>query len=132
MKGWSFLLISLFLSDSAHALLKTGVDKVGGVRLQVGGILNSLLKVFSSPYVLLGVACYGIGFVLWLRVLGNQEFLKVMMYSKVHYVFILLLSVFYFRETITPLRGVGVFVILLGVAIFAMGEPSVEAVRPGQ
>ncbi len=132
MSKWVVLLLSLFLSDSAQAMMKTGVDKIGGVRLQLGGILDSFLKVLASPYILVGVFFYGLGMMLWLKVLGSHEFIQVMMYSKLHYVFVILISVFYFRETLTPLRCVGMGIILIGVVVFATGEPSIEALHTGQ
>ncbi|MBI2190613.1 MAG: hypothetical protein HYU36_01345 [Planctomycetes bacterium] len=133
MARWILLMTTLFVSDISQALMKRGVDRIGGLRLRPSGLLAELSSILHSPYIMGGIILYGLGMVFWLKVLGDyRDFIQVIMLSKLHYFFVLAISIFYFQERMTPLRGIGLMVILAGVILFSLGDPKLEAVRAGQ
>jgi drug/metabolite transporter (DMT)-like permease len=113
--------------------MKVGVDKMGGVSLKPATIVQQIIKILSSGHIMVGFMFYGIGMLMWLKVLGDhKDFMQSMIYSKIHYLFLLGISVFYFKEKFTMYRGVGVVVIFVGVLLFAMGDPQLETVHTGE
>jgi multidrug transporter EmrE-like cation transporter len=108
-------LIAILLLVGGQTLLKLGLNDIGGIRLFEGNPLGSLMGLFRTPWVLLGLACYGFSSVLWLDVLSKLDFSLAFPLVSLTYVFQLLIGRFIFQETVSMERIVGVLLILGGL-----------------
>ena len=81
--------------------------------------MQTLLAVATTPAVWLGLACYGLGAVLWLVVLSRLDLSYAYPLLAVSYILIPLLSHFLLGENVTSLRWLGIAVIFIGVLIVA-------------
>lgn len=108
-------LSSIACSVAAQFFLKAGMS-AGTVKLALadGISLRSLLVVFTNPAIVAGFMLYGIGALIWLKVLSQWDVSKA--YPLVGLGFVLTLAVGFFGgENITAARMAGVALICAGV-----------------
>ena len=106
-------LVSIMLLSAGQTALKYGLLAIDGVSLSGG--LTSFLKLFQTPWVIVGFALYGISAILWLDVLSKLDFSLAFPMVGLTYVFTLLIGRFFFDETIGWERMLGVGFIILGI-----------------
>ncbi len=120
----SYLVIGLFLIDAllnvaGQLSLKFGMSKIGNFALSVGSLPAVFLKAAFNPYVVLGLFCYGMGFLVWLIVLAKAEVSYAYPMISLGYVLTALLAWQLFGENVTFIRMAGIVVTCLGVFIIA-------------
>lgn len=115
-------LFAIMLLSAGQTSLKFGLNTIGGVSLAEG--LAGLFKLFQTPWIVVGFLCYGLSSVLWLDVLSKLDFSLAFPMVGLTYVFTLLIGRFFFQETISWERMVGVGLILCGVFFLARSGAS--------
>ena len=88
---------------------------IGGISLFGDNPVASLLGLFRTPWVILGLACYALSSVLWLDVLSKLDFSLAFPLVSLTYVFQLVIGRFIFHEVVGWDRVVGVLLILGGL-----------------
>lgn len=106
-------LVAIMLLSAGQTSMKAGLNAIGGVSLADG--LGGFLKLFQTPWVIVGFACYGLSSVLWLDVLSKLDFSLAFPMVGLTYVFTLLIGRFFFGEAVGWERIIGVTLILSGV-----------------
>lgn len=100
--------------------LKSGMAQVGRIGgQQVTFLLDTIWRVLTTPLVLIGLACYGLGAVAWLVVLSRLNLSVAYPFLALNFLLITLASRFILGETVPPMRWLGVLVICCGVLIVA-------------
>lgn len=110
---------TLFTS-TGQILWKMGVSKID---------LANFLTVFNLPF-LLGFVSYGLGAILMLIAFKNGELSILYPIVATSYVWVTLLSPFFFAEIISPLKWVGIAIIVLSVSILGFGSTK-KVISPG-
>jgi drug/metabolite transporter (DMT)-like permease len=108
-------LASILASTVAQAMLKHGMDKVGGIAKPGDQFLASIQKVATEPFILGGLGLIIIALPMWLQVLARLPLSVAYPLVSLGYIISLGIGALVLKETITPLRVVGVAVIILGV-----------------
>lgn len=106
-------LVAIMLLSAGQTSMKAGLNAIGGVSL-AGGPLT-FLKLFQTPWVIVGFICYGVSSILWLDVLSKLDFSLAFPMVGLTYVFTLLIGRFFFGEAVGWERVLGVGLILCGV-----------------
>ena len=106
-------LVSIMLLSAGQTSLKFGLNAIGGVSLSDG--IAGLLRLFQTPWVIVGFGLYGLSSVLWLDVLSKLDFSLAFPMVGLTYVFTLLIGRFFFGEAVGWERTMGVVFILGGV-----------------
>jgi len=115
-------LVSIILLSAGQTSIKAGLNAIGGISLADGPA--GFLKLFQTPWVIIGFFCYGVSSILWLDVLSKLDFSLAFPMVGLTYVFTLLIGRFFFGETIGWERTLGVALILCGVAfLIRSGTP---------
>lgn len=115
-------LVSIILLSAGQTSIKAGLNTIGGISLAAGPLV--FLKIFQTPWVIVGFVCYGIAAILWLDVLSKLDFSLAFPMVGLTYVFTLLIGRFFFGETVGWERMLGVALILCGVAfLIRSGAP---------
>lgn len=113
MQQYVILLTSVILGGLAQLAMKKGMmGEAPGGGFSLVAIIT---KVFTSPYVFLGLALYGLSAILWLYVLSKIELSYAYPLVSISYIVVLLGSYFLFQETISWPRLLGIACICLGV-----------------
>ncbi|MCK6626396.1 MAG: EamA family transporter [Anaerolineae bacterium] len=106
-------LVAIMLLSAGQTSMKAGLNAIGGVSLAAGPL--GFLKLFQTPWVIVGFICYGVSSILWLDVLSKLDFSLAFPMVGLTYVFTLLIGRFFFGEAVGWERTLGVALILCGV-----------------
>lgn len=104
----------MLISDWANVFLKLGVMK-GGFVPSVRGILG----IASNPQLLAGFVLYAAGMVLWLTVLAQNRFSTAIVIFSIHYIHLMLLARFVFKEPISWNMWAGAIFVMVGVGLYS-------------
>ena len=120
----NYLVLGLILFDVAlnvvgQLCLKFGMSKMGNFSLSIPNIASVFLRAALNPYIIFGVFCYGMGFLVWLIVLAKAEVSYAYPMISLGYVFTAILAYHFLGEHVTATRFVGILVTCLGVFIIA-------------
>ncbi len=115
------IFVSIFLAVVAQLLLKIGMLRIGKFSLNISTILHQYTRILLNPFVMAGLFGFFVSALVWLYVLSRMELSFAYPFVALNYILILLGSYFLFRETITPIKVVGVGVIMIGVYLVSRG-----------
>lgn len=122
MVNYVVLMLILFdvcLNVAGQLSLKFGMNKLGNFSISVPALPSVFLRAATSPFVILGLCCYGLAFLVWLIVLSKAEVSFAYPMISLSYVFTAILAWQLLGEHVTAIRLVGIFVTCLGVVIIA-------------
>ncbi|MFE1745900.1 EamA family transporter [Coleofasciculus sp. H7-2] len=112
---FGLFLISILASVAGQFLLKAGALKLG--RVNAVNWNSHLLSILSTPELLAGLACYGLGAFVYILLLTRVNLSIAGPAVSLTYVFSVLLGYFIFREAIPLSRVVGLGLIVSGVVL---------------
>jgi drug/metabolite transporter (DMT)-like permease len=115
------IVVCMLVSDWANVLLKLGATRTGFTP-SVQGIVGCL----TDPLLMAGLALYGAGMLLWIMVLAQNRFSAVVMLFSLHYIHLMLLARFVFKEPITWRMWAGAIFVMLGVGLYSSGAVPVK------
>ncbi len=108
LASFSFILVGVLLNATAQLLLKAGTNAMPlGLRLAI------------EPHILAGLACYVVSVVVWVVALSRVPVSIAYPMLSIGYVVNALAAWYLLGEAVTPMRLVGIGIIVLGVFIVA-------------
>jgi len=108
--------IGICFTASANLLLRFGMSKFGNLFVSKDKIISDFLRLAVNPFVILGLLFYGLGFLIWLKILTTFEVSKVYpIMVSVTITLVLFGSSVFLKENVSFLRVFGVIVLMLGV-----------------
>jgi drug/metabolite transporter (DMT)-like permease len=113
------IMFDIFLNVTGQLSLKYGMARIGNFSLSVSTLPPVFLKAASNFYILFGLLCYGLGFMVWLIVLSKAEVSYAYPLISLGYVFTAILARFLFGEAVGPTRLAGIFITCIGVFLIA-------------
>lgn len=119
---WSAFAL-VFVSVSLSAIAQTAF-KVGVGRVQTGPdavLWVKALAMVLSPMVLLGLALYGVGTVLWLFALRQLDLSLAYPFVAMSFVMVAGSGMLFLGEPVQPTRLLGLGLIVLGLLVMARG-----------
>ena len=115
----SLILVDVALNVTGQLSLKYGMSKFGNFSLSLSTLPPVFMKAATNVHVLLGLLCYGLGFMVWLIVLAKAEVSWAYPMISLGYVFTAILARMLLGETVTVTRMAGILVTCLGVLLIA-------------
>ena len=103
------------MSVAGQWLLKAGALKLG--KVSAGNWLSHVLGILTTPELLGGLACYGLGAIAYILLLTRVKLSIAGPAAALIYVFSVILGYFVFRESIPFSRVVGLGLIICGVML---------------
>jgi multidrug transporter EmrE-like cation transporter len=120
MNFFQLLLTSVVFNVTANILLKTGVIKSGGISGSKTKLISDITHVVMNPFIIVGLALYGLSFLIWLRVLTFNDLSKSYpIFAAIVFLFTTIGSVIFLKENVSFLRVIGIIIILFGIFIVA-------------
>ena len=121
MSAVSFTLVmcGVLLNAVAQLLLKAGTNAVGPFEFSTQNALPIGWKLATEPHIAGGLACYVVSVVVWIMALSRVEVSIAYPMLSVGYVVNAVAAWYLFGEAVTPMRIIGISVIILGVFIVA-------------
>jgi len=112
---FGLLLISILASVTGQFFLKVGALKLG--KVNAGNLSSHIFGIITTPELLVGLACYGLGAVAYILLLTRVKLSIAGPAVALVYVFSVLVGCFIFREPIPLSRIVGLGLIMCGVVL---------------
>ncbi|WP_426452533.1 EamA family transporter [Paenibacillus sp. S-38] len=104
------LLANIVLLVTGQILFKYGMQKIGDM---------NLMLIVTSPFIMGGVALYGVATLSWLYVLLKLPLGKAYPIQSLSYVLGIIAAWAIFKESMSMIQGIGVGVILFGVYLIS-------------
>lgn len=124
LKTYVFILFIALFAPLGNVLLSKGMRSVGSARnWRLGELFSVLLRVLSSGYIWLGIACLLAFFVAYMLVLTWADYSYVQPASAFSYAVVAILGLLLLGERVNLLRWTGIAVICLGVLIVGHTHP---------
>jgi len=110
--------VGICFTSFAHLLLRFGMSRFGNLFVEKGKIITDFLKLATNPFVIVGLIFYGLGFLIWLKILTVFEVSKVYpIMVSITITLVLFGSSIILKENVSFLRILGVIVLMLGVLL---------------
>lgn len=115
LTAFSLILAALLLSGTGEVFLKRGISRVGVISLSREQIITELTQAFSQPFILFGFLLIFSGAILWLAAISRVELSWAYPMLSLGYIYVLFVSWIFLGENLSPLRLLGVLVVIAGV-----------------
>ena len=115
----ALIFLDVILNVAGQLSLKYGMSQFGNFSLSLSTLPPVFLKAATNLNVLLGLVCYGLGFLVWLIVLAKAEVSYAYPLISLGYVFTAILARAMFGEAVSFTRMAGILVTCLGVCLIA-------------
>ena len=113
-----FILIPVTAAAAGQMILKIGMGQVGEIKL-TENLWGSIVKMATNPYVVGGLAFFGVNAFFWLVVLSKEKLSFAYPMVAFAYVLTVLLSKFVLHEDVPLLRWGGLGIIIIGILMIA-------------
>lgn len=113
------LLTGVLLNAGAQLLLKAGANSVGPVSLTADSLVSASIRFATEPHIFGGLVCYAISVVVWIIALTRVEVSVAYPMLSIGYVVNAAAAWALFNEQVTPMRMLGIGIIVIGVWIVA-------------
>ena len=133
MKTLLITLLAAFSASVGETFLSYGMSRIGQADWNVRSIINWLLSVFTCPQIIAGILFLACFFFLYLIALARADLSYVLPLTAASFVFAAILARIFLREDVTPMRWLGVVVIIAGITLVGAGSrPRTVTKEPGQ
>ena len=129
------LLFGLACESAGVVLLKKGITHVGGVNGYAAAEIFRVVKAgAANPQILLGVFFEAVFFGCLLVLMGKSDISFLWPLTALSFVFATLAAMWFLGESVSPVRWLGVALIMAGAACITYSEHAKEkpAPAPGQ
>ena len=114
------ILSAVVINTIAQLCLKAGMVKVGEINMVAWKEVPGLLwRVFTNPFIELGVLCYGVSLLLWLWTLSKVSVSVAYPMLSIGYMLSVFAGYLWFGEPLSFMKLAGVVVIMGGVYLVA-------------
>ena len=117
--SFSLVLTGVLLNAVAQLLLKAGTNAVGRFEFSAANVLPVGVKLAFEPHILGGIACYVVSVVVWILALSRVEVSIAYPMLSIGYIVNALAAWYLLGEAVTPMRLVGIGIIIVGVFVVA-------------
>lgn len=118
LQSVGMVLASVAFGAVGQLTLKAAMNSLGQLQLSV----ETLLRMATSPLLLIGIAIFGISTLLWLLALTKADLSFAYPFLSLTYIAVLIGGALLFHEQVTVVRVLGFAVIVTGVWMVARSE----------
>ncbi len=111
------VVLCTWIGAAAQVLIKLGTKQ-----LEHAGFLATAIGIITIPKLFAGYCLYGIFTALMVYALRHGELSILWPIIALTYVWVSILSVMIFHETMNPMKIIGVAIIVAGVAVLGLGN----------
>lgn len=117
--SFTLVFVAVVLGTAAQLLLKAGTSAVGPFAFSLENALPVGLRLALEPKILGGTGCYVVSLAVWILALSRTEVSVAYPMLSIGFALNALLAWWLLGEAVTPLRMLGIGVIIVGVTIVA-------------
>lgn len=117
MQAYVFVFSSILLGAVGQVLMKLGATKLNTAAS--ASLMAKLLTMFTQPFIIEGLICYGLSAVCWIFGLTRLPLSSAYPMVAIGYVIVFILAVLLFKETVSLVKIGGLLMIVMGVIVLA-------------
>ena len=122
------LIVSTDILDSlAQLFMKKGLVATGIDIVTFSNIFDFISRNASSPLVWVGLFFYAVSFFAWIVVLTQVDLSIALPLGSTSYILIPLMAMVFLHETISPIRWLGIFLIIGGIHFVSKSKQQMPA-----
>ncbi len=115
--AFALILTGVTLNAAGQLLLKAGTNAVGHFEFHLDNVLPIGLKLAFNPYILSGMAAYGVSLVVWIMALSRVPVSIAYPMLSIGYVINAFIAWHWFGEALSLEKLAGIGLIILGVYV---------------
>ncbi len=115
LKIFWLILCDNLASSAAQLLMKKGLRFPAEDFFSFHAIFNFILGNIASPVLWLGISIYALSFFVWIVILSHVDLSVAIPLTSTDYVLVPFFAIIFLKETVSPLRWVGIATIILGI-----------------
>jgi uncharacterized membrane protein len=124
LKTYTAILLIVLFAPLGNVLLGKGMKEIGSAQHWAsGGLLAVFLRIVTSGYIWMGIACLLAFFAAYMLVLTWADYSYVQPASSFSYAVVAFLGYFMLGEAVNVVRWVGIAIICAGVFIVGHTHP---------
>jgi len=120
-----FIIFLIFVTDIcdtiSQLLLKSSINSLDLHINSVKKVIRLVINLIKTPRVLIGSIFSAISLLIWLFVLTKSDLNFAFSMDSMRYILIALASVLVLKEKINIARWLGIFAVVCGIVLVAMG-----------
>ncbi|MCF6203537.1 MAG: EamA family transporter [Methylococcaceae bacterium] len=117
MIGYFYIFGTIAFTVYGQLILKWRIAQYGELPPQLSEKFIFLVKLFLDPFLVSGLASAFIASIFWLMAMTKFEISYAYPFMSLAFVFVLIFSVFVFKETLNFNKVIGLAFIVLGIVI---------------
>lgn len=126
-----FLIVATDTLDSiAQLFMKKGLIATGIWSVNLSNALDFIFQSASSPMVWIGLLFYALTFFIWIVVLCQVDLSIALPLGSTSYIMIPFMAILFLKESVTPLRWLGIFLIILGIHFVSKSKQQIPPITP--
>ena len=125
------LIVSTDILDSlAQLFMKKGLVVTGIDIVTFSNLFDFISRNTSSPLVWVGLFFYAVSFFAWIVVLTQVDLSIALPLGSTSYILIPSMAMFFLHETISPIRWLGIFLIIGGIHFVSKSKQQTAPATP--
>ena len=113
------IFLAILLAVFGQLSMKRGMKEIGQIALREF-FTKRLFSVIMEKFVILGIILYVLSTVVWLVVLSQEELSFAYPLAGTGYIITAILAKIFFKENLTILRMLGIFLIVIGAYLIVI------------
>ncbi len=115
-----FLAVSILFASSAQLLVKKGALLLGKLEFSLENIFGVILHILKNFYIMSGLFCLGLSFLLWIFIVSKKQLNIVYpISSSLTIVLVVIFSWFLFSENLSLWQISGILLVILGIFLLS-------------
>lgn len=116
-KDLGIIVMTVGLISIGQLMLKLGADQPRLVEALSKSVWSAAFSAATSPFILAGLAIYGVSVALWIWVLSKFELSLAYPFIGASFIITMAFGVYLLDEGVTPMRAAGTVLIALGCVL---------------
>ncbi len=123
VRGFMLVILATVIQVSGNLMLRDGVVRAGGLSLSLATLFSELKHLALQPVFDVGVVLYGVSSLIWFGVVSSENLNAAYpIVVSLSFLLVTLGSTLFFHESISMQKGVGIFVLLVGITLVATAK----------
>ncbi|MFA6320642.1 MAG: EamA family transporter [Candidatus Omnitrophota bacterium] len=122
LKVFALIILNDLLDSLAQLAMKKGLADTGITSITFHNVFEFGLQSLSSWFVWAGILIYVISFILWLVIIYRIDLSIAMPVGSAAYVFIPIMAIMFLHEHVSPIRWLGIALVILGIHFTAQSK----------
>jgi multidrug transporter EmrE-like cation transporter len=117
----ALVISGVLLNAVAQLALKASVRDTGAIELKAAAALPTAIRLAAEPWLWLGLTCYAVSVGVWILALSRVDVSIAYPMLSLGYIVNALAAWAWLGESLSPVKVLGIGIIILGVFVLARG-----------